>query len=125
MPRIPLAMGRLIDQVSKINPSVEVALTEPDGFRVYRRVKFDAATMKIAGDALRMVAKDDPRIKVMDSDGIRFVSTIDADRADEFSVLAVQAILKPTMKVTTKKATPKRERQAATKKAAKKTAKKS
>lgn len=116
-------MGRLIDQVSKINPSVEVALTEPDGFRVYRRVKFDAKTMKVAGDALRMVANDDPRIKVMDADGgIRFVSTIDADRGDEFSVLAVQAILKPAKK----RATPitgqqntKRVRQAATKKAKK------
>lgn len=114
MPRIPIAMGRLIDQVSKINPSVEVAFTESDGFRVYRRVQFDAETMKLAGDALRMVANDDPRIKSMDSGGIRFVSTIEADRGDEFSLLAVQAILKPAKK---KPAGPKRERQAATKKA--------
>lgn len=122
MPRIPLAMGRLIDQVSKINPKVEVSLTESDGFRVYRRVQFDKDTLKVAGDALRLVSANDPRIKQMDADGIRFVSTIDADRADEFGLPQVQAILKPAAKKTT----PKRERQAATKKAsAKKAAKKS
>lgn len=120
MPRIPLAMGRLIDQVSKINPAVEVSLTDPDGFRVYRRVLFDKATLKVAGDALRLVAKEDPRIKVMDADGgIQFVTTIDADRGDEFqSVALAQAILKSAKKKTVPVAKmPKRERQAATKKA--------
>lgn len=118
MPRIPLAMGRLIDQVSKINPAVEVSLTDPDGFRVYRRVLFDKETLKVAGDALRLIAQQDPRIKLMDGDGgIRFVSTIDADRGDEFDSLALaQAILKPAKKPA-KKAATKRERQAATKKA--------
>jgi hypothetical protein len=114
-------MGRLIDQVSKINPAVEVSLTESDGFRVYRRVQFDAQTLKVAGDALRLVAQNDARIVQMDSNGIRFVSTIDADRADEFPLQAVQAVLKPAKKTTGVK----RERQAATKKATKKAAKKS
>lgn len=86
MPRVPKAMKALIAEVESVFPGVSVKVSEPDGFKVYRVVKFsDVEGLTAVLDSLRA----DKRIKSVEDLEVEFVTTVRADDAAVFGVGAV------------------------------------
>jgi len=98
MPRLPHAGHQLIAEIQSLLPEARITSSDEDGFSVYRTLHWDETTEKKIGEALKVSLEHDPRVEVLRSRGVTFVSTIYADTRDEFNLAKAQAILHPTKK---------------------------
>lgn len=87
--RIPYAMRTLIQQIGAVH-EVSVALSDLDGWGVYRTVTFgDADHLSDLFAAL----DTDPRVDTVDGTAITFTSSIRADLPDRFDIAGAQKVL--------------------------------
>ena len=99
MNRKPLAMKRLVLEVQHNTENVEVDYHEPDGFGIYRVVRFDAESSRLIAPAMETIAAVDKRIvQVTWVDGelaVEFVTTVLAEDMTPYSFGRVSKTLGP------------------------------